>query len=98
MAEGKALHKDIVIDGDAFLAARGKLDAVMRTQKLALDKIRLATIEAKEGHKARWHVANVLMTGQVALDALNIGAMRAPASTCRPSTAPWRASAEPSRT
>ncbi len=73
MAEGKAMHKEIAADGDAFLAARARLDMVMRTQKLALDRIRLATIEAKEGRTARWHVADVMMTGKVALDALDGG-------------------------
>ena len=50
MAGGKAMHNDIVALGDAFLAARARLGGVMRdarTQKLALDKIRLATVQAK---------------------------------------------------
>ena len=59
MAAGKAMHKDIATLGDAFLSARAKLEGVMRTQKLALDRIRLDTIEAKEGRTARWHVADV---------------------------------------
>ena len=73
MAEGKAMHKDIAALGDAFLATRARLEGVMRTQKLALDRIRLDTIEAKEGRTARWHVADVMMTGKVALDALDTG-------------------------
>ena len=64
MVEGKALHKLIAADGDAFLAARARLERVMRVQKLALDQIRLATIEQRDGRKARWHVANVMMRGQ----------------------------------
>lgn len=71
MAAGKAMHRAIVTDGDAFTLARGRLDAVMRTQKLALDRIRLATIEKKEGRTARWHIANVMMNGKVALDTLD---------------------------
>lgn len=73
MAEGRTLHAAIAADGDAFLAAREKLDAVLRVQKLALDRIRLATIEKKDGRKARWHVANVMMRGKIALDALTDG-------------------------
>ena len=73
MAGGKAMHKDIAADGDAFLATRARLEGVMRTQKLALDRIRLDTIEAREGRTARWHVAAVMMTGKGALDALDAG-------------------------
>lgn len=71
MAGGKAMHGDIAALGGAFLAARDRLEGVMRTEKLALDRIRLATIEAREGRGARWHVADVMMTGKVALDALD---------------------------
>ncbi len=73
MAGGKAMHKDIAALGDAFLAARARLEGVMRTQKAALDRIRLDTIEAREGRTARWHVAAVMMTGKAALDALDAG-------------------------
>ena len=73
MVEGKALHKLIAADGDAFLAARAKLERIMRVQKLALDQIRLATIEQRDGRKARWHVANVMMRGKQALDAFDAG-------------------------
>ncbi len=71
MAGGRAMHADIAALGGAFLAARDRLEAVMRTEKLALDRIRLATIEAREGRSARWHVADVMMTGKMALDALD---------------------------
>ena len=73
MVEGKALHKLIATDGDAFLAARAKLERIIRVQKLALDQIRLATIEQRDGRKARWHVANVMMRGKQALDAFDVG-------------------------
>ena len=73
MAEGRALHTAIAADGAAFLAARARLEGVMRVQKLAFDQIRLATIEKGEGRKARWHVGNVMMRGKVALDALDPG-------------------------
>ena len=73
MAQGRALHAVIAADGDAFLAARTRLEGVMRVQKRALDEIHLATIEQRDGRRARWHVANVMMRGKVALDALDAG-------------------------
>ena len=48
MAQGKVFHAEIVENGDAFLAARARLDAVMIGEKLPLDTIRLATIEKRE--------------------------------------------------
>lgn len=73
MAQGKVFHAEIAQDGDAFLAARAKLDAVMTREKLQLDMIRLATIEKHEGRDARWQVANVMMRAKQTLDALQGG-------------------------
>ena len=73
MAEGKALHAQIVPAADAFIAARAQLEKVMRIEKLQLDQIRLATIEKQEGRDARWHVANVMMHAKQTLDALDDG-------------------------
>lgn len=73
MQRGKELHADIVALGGAFLAARARLEAVMTKQKLALDQIRLATIEKHEGRNARWHAGNVMMRAKQALDALETG-------------------------
>ena len=68
MAGGKALHGRIVAAAGPFLAARAQLEAVMRTQKLQFDMIRLATIEQHEGRDALWHVTNVMMGAKHTLD------------------------------
>ena len=73
MARGKELHQQIVTLGGAFIAARTRLDAVMTKEKLALDQIRLATLEKSEGRHARWHAGNVMMRAKQALDALQSG-------------------------
>ncbi len=70
MAEGKALHPQIVANGIAFDAARRHLESVMRVQKYAFDKIRLATIEQREGRRMRWHITNVMMYAKRTLDTL----------------------------
>lgn len=73
LAEGKALHPQIVEAGETFLAARARLESVMRVQKHALDEIRLATIEKKEGRDVHWHVTNVMMHAKETLDVLTDG-------------------------
>ena len=73
MERGRALHAQIVALGGAFVAARARLEAVMRKQKLQLDMIRLATLEKREGRRASWHAANVMMRAKQTLDALESG-------------------------
>ena len=73
MAGGKALHGRIVAAAGPFLAARAQLEAVMRTQKLQFDMIRLATIEQHEGRDALWHVTDVMMRAKHTLDTLQAG-------------------------
>ena len=70
MAEGKALHQQIVTDGTAFLTARQNLEAVMRVEKYHFDKIRLATIEQHEGRGVRWHITDVMINAKRTLDTL----------------------------
>ena len=73
MAEGKALHTRIVAAAEPFLAARARLEVVMRTEKEQFDTIRLATIEQREGRDALWHVTNVMMRAKQTLDAVRGG-------------------------
>ena len=70
MAEGKALHQQIVTDGTVFLTARQNLEAVMRVEKYQFDKIRLATIEQHEGRSVRWHITDVMIDAKRTLDTL----------------------------
>jgi len=70
MAEGKALHPRIVAAAGPFLAARARLDAVLTVEKAKVDLMRLAAIEKREGRKANWQVANVMMKAQRVMDLL----------------------------
>jgi hypothetical protein len=74
MAEGKALHAKIVAAAGPFLAARAKVDALIRDAKDKVDLERLASIEKEEGRSARWHVANVMLRAQRVMDLLPSGA------------------------
>ena len=68
MAEGKALHAKIVAAAGPFLAARAKVDALIRDAKDKVDLERLASIEKEEGRSPRWHVANVMLRAQRVMD------------------------------
>ena len=70
MAGGKALHPRIVAAAGPFLAARAHLETVMRAEKAKVDDLRLAAIEKREGRKANWHVANIMMKAQRIVDML----------------------------
>jgi Protein of unknown function (DUF3829) len=70
MAGGKALHARIVAAAEPFLAARARLDAVVTVEKAKVDAARLVSIEKREGRKANWHVANVMMHAQRVMDLL----------------------------
>jgi uncharacterized protein DUF3829 len=70
MAGGKALHAKIVAAAEPFLAARARVDAVMKEEKAKVDLRRLAAIESHEGRSANWQVANVMMRAQRLMDLL----------------------------
>jgi hypothetical protein len=70
MAEGKALHPKIVAAAEPFLAARAKLDKVFTAEKAVVDAKRLDAIEKREGRKADWHVANVMIRARRLMDLL----------------------------
>jgi Protein of unknown function (DUF3829) len=74
MAGGIALHTRIVAAAGPFLAARARLDAIFTAEKAKVDAARLAAIEKREGRKANWHVANVMMRAQRVMDLLPSGA------------------------
>ena len=70
MAGGKALHARIAAAAEPFLAARAHLDAVITVEKAKVDAARLVAIEKREGRKAVWQVANVMMRAQRVMDLL----------------------------
>ena len=59
-----------VLTAEPFLAARARLETVMRQEKAKVDLRRLATIESHEGRSANWHVANVMLRARRVMDAL----------------------------
>ncbi|MCP1558830.1 UNVERIFIED_ORG: hypothetical protein M2438_002920 [Methylobacterium sp. SuP10 SLI 274] len=70
MEQGKALHAKLAVAGPAFQAERAKVDALFRVEKEKSDTAELAAIEAREGRKARWHVANVMIEARKVMDLL----------------------------
>ncbi|MET3483526.1 YiiG family protein [Methylobacterium sp. 1973] len=70
MEQGKALHAKLAVAGPAFLAARAQVDAALRVEKEKSNALELAAIEAREGRKARWHVANVMTEARKVMDLL----------------------------
>src|SRR5260370_22701801 len=73
MAGGKALHAKIVAAAEPFLAARARLEAVMKEEKAKVDLRRLAAIEQHEGRSANWHVAHVMLRARHAIHPLPSG-------------------------
>lgn len=47
--------------GQAFLAERARLEALYAGEKTRADLAQLALLERREGRRARWQVANVMM-------------------------------------
>ena len=70
MAEGKTLHVKIVAAAEPFLIARARLDKVFTEEKAMVDARRLTALEKREGRKANWQVANVMMRAQRLVDML----------------------------
>lgn len=73
MAEGKALHAQLAPAAETFLVARRELESEMANVKSDLDKRELASIEAREGRKARWQVRNVMIAMRPVIDLLPSG-------------------------
>jgi Protein of unknown function (DUF3829) len=70
MAGGKELHVKIVAAAEPFLAARARADALFTVEKAKLDERQLNAIEKREGRKANWHVANIMMRARRLMDLL----------------------------
>ena len=70
MAEGKTLHVKIVAAAEPFLIARARLDKIFTEEKAMVDARRLTAIEKREGRKADWQVANVMIRAQRVMDLL----------------------------
>jgi hypothetical protein len=70
MAEGKTLHVKIVAAAGPFLAARARVDELVRVEKEKVDLARLDAIEKREGRAANWHVANVMLRARRVMDLL----------------------------
>ena len=71
MAGGKKLHARIAAAAGPYLAARERLERVMRVEKEQLDAISLATIEKREGRSVSWHVLDVTTRSKQLLDRLD---------------------------
>lgn len=70
MAQGKAMHAEIVEAGQRFRQEREKVDPLFALEKKKADIAELAAIEAREGRKSRWQVANVMMQARQVVDLL----------------------------
>ncbi|WP_252511209.1 YiiG family protein [Phreatobacter aquaticus] len=68
MAEGRALHREMVPAAEAFLEQRAALESHMRTFKGDLDQRELAAIEAREGKSARWQIRNIMINARAVMD------------------------------
>lgn len=70
MAEGRALHGQMVPAAQEFLAARAALEGQMRAMRADLDLRELADIEAREGRSARWQIRNTMIQARAVINAL----------------------------
>lgn len=70
MAEGKTLHAKLAPAGKTFLDERTKLEPLFAREKVKSDEAELALIEKREGRKARWVVANVMMRARPVVELL----------------------------
>ena len=70
MAEGKTIHARLAPAGKVYLDERAKLEPLFAREKTRSDEAELALIERREGRKARWLVANVLMRARPVVELL----------------------------
>ena len=70
MAEGKAIHARLAPAGAGFLEERAKLEPLFAREKVKSDEAELTLIEKREGRKARWVVANVMMRARPLVELL----------------------------
>jgi hypothetical protein len=68
MAEGKALHAQLVPAAAAFLKERDVLEKQMRGFTSDIDQRELAAIEAREGKEARWQLKAVMISARQMID------------------------------
>jgi hypothetical protein len=68
MAEGRALHGQMVPLAEAFLRDRAELDEQMRVFRVDLDARELASIERTEGKSARWQIRNIMISARGVMD------------------------------
>lgn len=70
MAEGKALHAQLVPAAEAFLRERANFERQMTVFQADLDRRELAAIEAREGRSRLWHVRNVMVEARKVMDVM----------------------------
>ncbi len=70
MAEGKALHMKLVPAAEAFLKEHKLLEAHFRPFKADVDRQELASLEAADGRRERWHMKNVMIQARAIVDLL----------------------------
>ena len=68
MAEGRALHGQMVPAAAAFLRDRAELDEQMRVFRTDLDARELTSIERREGKSARWQIRNIMVSARAVMD------------------------------
>jgi hypothetical protein len=68
MAEGKALHAQLVPAAAAFLKERDTLEKQMRAFTADINQRELTAIEAREGKQARWQIKNVMIAARQMID------------------------------
>ncbi|WP_414472702.1 YiiG family protein [Microvirga sp. M2] len=70
LARGKQIHARLAPAARAFLAARETVNQTLQLEHMNLNRQELALIERREGRKARWHRANLMMAAQRIVDRL----------------------------
>lgn len=70
MAEGQALHRQMVPAAEAFLKDRAELEQHMRAFRADLDGRELVAIERREGKSARWQVRNIMIQARAVMDVM----------------------------
>jgi hypothetical protein len=68
IAEGKALHGQMVPLVETFLAERNAMMPALRAFARNVEGLELAAIKARDGQSAAWHVGNLLHTANRVMD------------------------------
>ncbi|GEO16201.1 DUF3829 domain-containing protein [Microvirga aerophila] len=70
LKRGREIHGRLVPAIKAFLAARDKVEQDFQSERAGLAQKELAAIERREGRKANWHRANLMLAARRIVDRL----------------------------